>query len=161
MFTSTDFPSYAGRARTTVGSILEKVLVHESRLAASTHAYLWRVRGSPLQSIKRLFAEQGRQIDRWLGEITTCARAVGVAAVTPEDKNDTVEGVTAPRAAAAELLARHEAIIRELRAALDAVSERDPEGDTATLLNGLLDFHETSAWMLRLLLESPEQSRVV
>ena len=161
MLMSSDTPTFAGKARATLGAILMEVLREESQLAASLHRYAWRVRGSPLLSIKRLFAEQERQIDRWVTELGSRAQGIGLAALTPAAEGPEGEAPASPRAIVAELLARHEAIIRELRSAVAAVAERDPDGDTATVLNGLLEFHETSAWMLRLLLESPERARVV
>jgi DNA-binding ferritin-like protein len=133
-------------------------------LAATAHAFEWRVRGSPLQSIKRLFAEQSRQIDRWLGDVSQCAERVGVAAAAVAEAERAIERIdsgTAPRIAAAELLDRHEALAAELRAAVKVLAERDPNNDAIPVLDGLLDFHETSAWMLRLLLETPERSRLV
>jgi DNA-binding ferritin-like protein len=150
--------------RSTIGAILQKVLSHESGLAATAHAFEWRVRGSPLQSIKRLFAEQSRQIDRWLGDVSQCAQRVGIAAAAvaqAERRIEAIDSGTAPRVAASELLQRHEALAHELRASIDLLAERDPNNDAVPVLDGLLDFHETSAWMLRLLLETPERSRLV
>jgi DNA-binding ferritin-like protein len=160
---STGSPASA-KTRTTIGSILQIVLTHESRLAATAHEFEWRVQGSPLQSIKRLFAEQSRQIDRWLNDVSECARTLGVREaareLSGEDANSPDSG-TAPRAAARELLLRHETIACELRGALDGAHDREANNDAAMLLGGLLEFHETSAWILRLLLESPERARVV
>lgn len=155
----------AAAPRSIVGSILQTVLSHESRLAATAHAFEWRVRGSPLQSIKRLFAEQSRQIDRWLDDVSECAQRVGIAAAAAGGERHRAEnGIdsdTAPRIAAAELLQRHEALARELRAAVTVLAERDPNNDAVAVLDGLLYFHETSAWMLRLLLETPERAGLV
>ena len=150
----------ADKARFSLRTILENVFVQESRLAATTQGYAWRVRGSPLKSIRRLFAEQGRQVDRWVGEINKVVRAFGIS--TKADSIIEANGgdTAAPRDAVQELLARHEAIIAELRGAVEVLNERDPHGDAAALLGGLLEFHETSAWMLRLLLESPERARL-
>jgi len=155
-------PSF-GKPRTTVGAILQMVLAHESGLAATAHDFEWRVRGSPLQSIKRLFAEQSRQIDRWLGDVARCAQGAGIAAgqAAAAPAGDSVDSEAAPRAAAKELLRRHEALAGELRHAVDVVRHRESHTDAGELLTGLLHFHETSAWMLRLLLEAPERSHVV
>lgn len=150
--------------RAGIGAVLERVLLHESQLAASTREFMSRVRGSPMQSIKRLFAEQGRQIDRWVDEVGMCVRAIGgaVACATKGSAVDHDEfDPTAPGVAVTSLLRRHEKAIRELRPVVEMLRTRDPNGDAASVLAGLLEFHETTAWMLRLLLESPERARVM
>jgi starvation-inducible DNA-binding protein len=153
----------AAKPRAGLSAILEAVLRHESALAASLHDYEWRVRGSPLLSVKRLFAEQGRQIDRWVNELARSAG--GLSAVTGGTVARSGEPLAAdpaaPRVAVADLLARHEAAISELRVALDTVARSQPDGEPALLLSGVLEFHETAAWMLRLLLDSPARARMV
>lgn len=147
-------------ARRPIAALLAHVLAEESQLSATTRNYLWHVPGSPLQSLKRLFAEQGRQIDRWINDLSARLGALGAACtgVTADaaaaETDDATVGVPA-------ILERHEAIAAELREAVEALRNRDPDGDAVMLLSGLLEFHETSAWMLRLLLESPERSRIV
>lgn len=156
---TTDFPTLAARGRT-LRVILADVLANESRLAAVSHAYVWRVGGSPLQSFKRLIGEQARQVERWVAELRDCARTVGIA-TGAWALADASEAAPSPRPdVVADLLARHEAIVAELRGAVAAAAERDPDGRPAFVLGGLLEFHETSAWMLRLVLNSPERSRI-
>lgn len=163
MLTSTEFPALPVRSGTRLRTVLNHVLIQESRLAAVTRDYVGRLRGSPLESIRRLLGEQGRQMDRWLREISTRVRGAETNATSPPEPAAEAhrpgEG-TAPRQAAAELLSRHEAIIRELRTAVEALGENGT-ADEAALLNPLLEFHETSAWILRLLLESPDRARVI
>ena len=49
----------------------------------------------------------------------------------------------------AELLADHEAIIRQLRTDLDTANEKYHDAGTSDFLTGLLEGHEKMAWMLR------------
>ncbi len=155
-------PTPASKPRSTVRAVLESVLAQETHLAAVTRECSWRVRGSPLQSVKRLFAEQARQIDGWLTDLLACASALGVATRPAPLPAVEVASNAAPGTggAVAEMLARHEAAVAELREAVAALRHRDPNGEAVLLLNGLLEFHETSAWMLRLVLESPDQRRM-
>lgn len=154
----------ARSTRAGLGAVLERVLLHESQLAASTREFMSRVRGSPMQSIKRLFAEQGRQIDRWVDEVGLCVRAIGGAVVCAAKGSaapDVDFDPAAPRVAMTSLLRRHEKAIGELRPVVEMLQARDPNGDAVSVLAGLLEFHETTVWMLRLLLESPVRARVM
>jgi starvation-inducible DNA-binding protein len=158
---STSPSGFTEKARDLVRRILEQVLLDESQLAAATRGYVWRVRRSPVQSLVRLFAEQGRQIDRWLGDVSEQARTIGLAVRAPFT-DATAQAAAAdeiPSAGPAvigELLAHHERLAKRLRAAVGTLAERDDATDAVNLLHGLLEFHETTAWMLRLVLEAPE-----
>ena len=156
---TTDFPTVAARGRT-LRALLVDVLANESRLAAVSHAYVWRVRGSPRQSFKRLIGEQARQVERWVAELRDCARAVGITTGGGAPPVEPAAAASPRPDVVTDLLARHEAIVAELRGAVAAATERDPDGRAALVLGGLLEFHETAAWMLRLVLNSPERSRI-
>lgn len=154
------------KARELLSSILKHAVTEESQLAAATQRYVWRVRGSPMLSLHRLFTEQGRQIDRWLGELGTQARAMGVAfgagrvaEETGGTADDSREPPPAARTAIGDLLALHEGIASRLRHDMEALHDGASDlTPTTAVLTGLLEFHETTAWMLRLLLESSERA---
>jgi starvation-inducible DNA-binding protein len=155
--------STGAKARDCIGAVLKHVLVDESRLAAATRDYVWRVRGSPIRSLNRLFAEQGRQIDRWVGEVAAHARTFGVAlsgrGAEPSPTPPTAAGLTSPRAMIHELLSLHEDLAARLRKDMAALAETEQESDAAIFLSGLLEFHQTTAWMLRLVLSAPTARR--
>lgn len=150
------------KARRTLAAVFEHVLAEESHLASTTHRYVWRVRGSPVQSLKRLFAEQGRQIDRWVGELVNQARRAGIAPRSAPEQVDVDVPLDSPSevpppaegAMIGELLVLHEHMASQLRTDVAVLEERDSDPGAARLLTGLLEFHETTAWMLRLLLET-------
>lgn len=163
---STFSTTLPGRARDRLRAVIAHVLAEESQLAAATHGYSWRVRGSAVQSLNRLFTEQGRQIERWLGKLAAQARAIGLAAPSTGRAHSSASAIEArpvdaasPSAALAELLTLHEHIAARLRADRNALEER-AESLVAGLLSDLIDFHDTTAWMLKLLLASPEPVRV-
>lgn len=126
-------------------------------LSETMRNYLARVTGPNFHSLFRLFGDQRRQVDRWLGEITARARAISsVAWVGVEEiAQSAKDAVAAPKAVpprnmVGELLALHEGIAARLRAELAGCA-----GDSATidLLGRVVDFHETAAWMLRMVLQ--------
>lgn len=131
--------------RSPLSTVLERLLAEESRLAAVTRTYAWRVRGAPMASLNRLFAEQGRQIDQWMSDLADRAGDFGVAL----RRRPAAAGARARPAGISELVAGHEAIASELRETVRDLDAREPDGDAAFLLRGLLEFHETTLWMLR------------
>jgi DNA-binding ferritin-like protein len=151
---------FGGKARSVFAAILEHVVADESRLAATMRDFTWRVRGSPMQSMNRLFAEQGRQIDRWLAELAAKARAVGIA-FSAKDRGESADAQelaerNGVRDRIGQLLALHERLAEQLGSDLAVLEDDGADREAAGLLEGLRDFHETAAWMLRVLLESPE-----
>jgi starvation-inducible DNA-binding protein len=52
----------------------------------------------------------------------------------------------------ASLLSDHEAVIRSLRADLEACTAKFGDAGTSDFLTGLMEQHEKMAWMLRALL---------
>lgn len=153
------------KARNIVGAILAHVLNEESRLAATTRRYAWRARGSAVQSLARLFVEQGRQIERWLGEVRAQARAAGVSLATSSADANSAGVPTAaneppapPAVVIGELLALHRSLADRLRRDVDALERREPTATVTTVLTRMLEFHETTVWMLRLVLETHETS---
>lgn len=149
------------KPRSVLRTVLQRVLAEECHLAVMTRDYGWRVPGAPVQSIKRLFAEQGRQIDGWMRELRGQARRVGLTGEWNPD-GETAAGA-APESTTgivSALLAQHQKLACELSEAIEALHQKNPNSDAAGFLSGLRDFHETSAWMLNILLSSAETRRV-
>lgn len=129
-------------------------------LSATMRDYVARITGPNFHSLFRLFGDQRRQVDRWLGELTERAHAIGIMARFGVDEIArsaravvTPRNPLPPRNMVGELLALHEGIAARLRAELSSC-----RGDSATLdfLRRLADFHETAAWMLRMVLQGPD-----
>ena len=147
-------PGITGKARETLAKILDHVLQDECSLSATTRAYRWNVTGPNLYSLHRLFDEQRRQLDHWLTQIGQRAKSAGFG--VQNSLEDISRNATPSPAAAAgvppstmigDLLTRHEEMAERLRQ--DVARLGDPT--TAELLNRLREFHETTAWMLRML----------
>ena len=151
--------SLGAKARENLARILNHALQEEVVLSATMRDFLGSVTGPNFHSLYRLFGDHCRQIDRWLGEIGERARALGaVMRATVVEQAKSAGGSADPAARPArnivgDLLALHEGIAARLRADLAACG-----GDTATadFLTRLVDFHETTAWMLRMVLDGPE-----
>lgn len=155
---SSEMSGPLARTREQVLRLLGHALEEEVTLSATMRGILGRVTGAPFHSVYRLLGDQCRQIDQWLTEIGDRARAFGAATpveATPAPVSVASEGELS-RHTLGELLALHEGIAGRLRADL-ATSAADAA--TSSLLGRLVDFHETTAWMLRMLLDGPEVPR--
>jgi DNA-binding ferritin-like protein len=107
--------------------------------------------------LHRLFDEQRRQLDYWLGRVIEQGKSIGLrkrgaTAEKPalsEAETKSSAGLPA-RTMIGDLLTRHERIARQLRDDIERLA--DPV--TADLLLALVEFHETTAWMLRVVKNS-------
>jgi len=150
-------PGITGKARASLVRILDHVLKEECFLLATTQDYRWNVTGPNLYSLHRLFDEQRHQLDYWLDRVIERAKSIGLSKRSVEKEAKRTEatkpGARLPaRSMIRDLLARHERIARHLR---DDIA-RLPDRATAELLQRLLEFHETTAWMLRMVHNGPD-----
>lgn len=144
-----------GKARQTLARILNHVLAEECMLAATTRDFRWKVTGPNFHSLHKLFDEQRRQIDGWLDQLLARSKAVGVPAEATAAGMGGGPGdgpVMPAHQMIGELLARHEAMAQQLQRDIEACGAGLGDRGTAELLQRLEEFHETTAWMLRMLL---------
>ena len=151
--------SLSSRTREALARILDPVLAEECSLSVTMRDYRGSVSGPNFHSLHTLLAEQRPQSDGGLAQLFQRKRAVGGA--EPGTLEELTRAAEAGRGACAgvpagrmidDLLTRHEAMSRKLR---DEV-ERLVDPATAELLRRVADFHDTSAWLLRMLLDGPE-----
>ena len=150
-----------GKARESLGKVLDHVLQDECFLLAITRDYRGKVTGPNLYSLHRLFDEQRRQLDYWLNRVFDLTKAFGLGARNGVEKKmrqaegdaPTSTGVPA-RKMIGDLLTKHEEMAHRLRRDLERL--RDPA--TADVLSGLVEFHETSAWILRMVADTGSTS---
>jgi starvation-inducible DNA-binding protein len=150
------------KARQTLVKILDHVLRDECSLSDTIRDYRWSVTGPNLYSLHRLFDEQRRQLDYWLEQVMERARSMGFgsrrsaeAKLASAPERPALPGVPV-RSMVGDLLARHENMADRLRHDIDKL--RDP--GLAELLMKLVEFHETTAWMLRVVNHGPDTDQV-
>lgn len=150
-------------ARDCVGRILNHALADEFALSSATRDYHWNVSGPHFRSLYELFDGQYRELDRWIERIAERARALGVTALSGWTELISSPRFTPRRGAdltastmLAVLIELHDRMARQLAA--DAAQCAGEWGDsgTADLLRELLEYHETTAWVLGELLEDRE-----
>lgn len=153
-------------ARVRVGEILNHALADEFALSMAARDYHWHVTGPQSRNLYELFNEQYHELDRWIGRIGERARALGIAARTGwsdlirAPRISPARGVDLSAACMmAELVHLHDQTAERLRADATACAERHGDPISAELLNGLIEYHESIAWMLGELLEDETLAR--
>ena len=151
-----------GKTRESLTRILDLVLKEEVFLLATMREYRGSVTGPNHYSLQRLFDEQRHQLGYWLDRVIERTKLIGGVkkAAKVRLKNAEPElkvGANVPaRSMLGDLQSRHERMARRLREDI----ERLPDAATAELLWRLVEFHETTAWMLRVVHSGPDADPV-
>jgi starvation-inducible DNA-binding protein len=145
-----------GDKRDAVATILNTLLADEYVLYTKTRNYHWNVVGPQFNDLHRFFETQYEALNDVVDEVAERARTLGGKALgTLVEFTKTTRLRERPgeypdaRGMIGDLLADHEAIVRQLR--IDLVTAMDKHGDAGTsdFLTGLMEKHEKMAWMLR------------
>jgi starvation-inducible DNA-binding protein len=149
----------ADKDRSAVADVLNRQLSDEYLLYTKTRNYHWNVVGPQFNDLHKFFEAQYEALDEIVDEVAERARTLGGRALgtlaefsqharlkeRPGDRPDA-------RGMIADLLADHEAVVRQLRDDLDVAVKHNDTG-TNDFLTGLMEKHEKMAWMLRAFLE--------
>ena len=145
--------------RQTVVKILNALLADEYVLYTKTRNYHWNVVGPRFNDLHKFFEAQYEDLNGVVDDVAERARtlggpALGTLAEFVKAARLTEHPGQAPDADGmlADLLAGHEAIVRQLRTDLEAAAAGHDAG-TSDFLTGLMERHEKMAWMLRAFLE--------
>ncbi|HET6204468.1 MAG TPA: DNA starvation/stationary phase protection protein [Planctomycetota bacterium] len=145
--------------RNDVVGILNTLLADEFLLYTKTRNYHWNVVGHQFHDLHKFFEAQYEALDEIVDEVAERARSLGGpsagtlkeflgATRLKESPGETPDA----RGMVGNLLADHEAVVRSLRADLEACTKLGDAG-TTDFLTGLMERHEKTAWMLRATLE--------
>ena len=149
-------------SRREIAGMLEQVLADEFALATATRDYHWAVTGPHFRSLYELFDEQFRQLNEGMEKIAETARALSVPLRTgwnemaPRPRFSPISGYSLnTRAMMSSLMTMHRGMADCLQAgARERASALHPL--LAVVLDELLEYHETTAWMLSELLQDRE-----
>lgn len=139
-----------------VNELLSAVLANETVLYMKTRKAHWNVSGESFMELHRLFEEHYKQIEKTIDEVAERIGKLGgqtMGTLSEFSKHTTLKEhpgkYPATKEMMKELLNDHETIIRELRADVDRCSEKFKDAGTADFLTGIMESHETIAWILR------------
>lgn len=142
-----------------VVEVLQTVLADEFILYTKLRNYHWNVTGTHFRALHLLFEEQYTAIETTIDETAERIRTYGAKAIgTTSEFSKTSRLQEQPgeypeaRQMVANLAADHETMVRNLREDVEKMDEYDDVAGE-DFLTGLLQTHQTMAWMLRSFLE--------
>jgi len=143
-----------------VVKILNTLLSDEYVLYTKTRNYHWNVLGPQFNDLHKFFEEQYTELNVVADDVAERARALGGWALGTLKEfsqharlNEHPGEYPNARQMIANLLADHEALVRQLRADLESAEKHHDMG-TNDFLTGLMEKHEKMAWMLRAFLQA-------
>lgn len=139
-----------------VADELNKLLSDEFLLYTKTRKFHWNVEGAQFHDLHLFFEKQYNQLATIMDEVAERIRKIGhyalgsmkhflqeTSLLENEDNETSASGMLQ------QLLDDHETIIRRLRNDIDIFQEKYKDAGSADFITGLVEQHETMAWMLR------------
>lgn len=152
----------SGEQTKQVAGILQRLLADEHVFYMRLRNYHWNVVGPHFGSLHALFQAQYTAVELIIDQVAERIRSIGypvvIGTLTEMLQQTTLQekpGVyPVDRQMVDDLVADHEAIIRNLRRDLRACDEQYDDMGTSDFLTALMEEHEKLAWLLRAHLES-------
>ena len=139
-----------------IASLLSTILANEMTLYIKTRKFHWNVSGESFMELHKLFEAQYKQLEEYIDEIAERISKLGEKTIGTMKEFSALATLTespkkypSQKHMLQELLADHETLIKELRKQVTACSEKYNDAGTADFLTGLMEDHETVAWILR------------
>ncbi|MGZ3884198.1 MAG: Dps family protein [Bacteroidia bacterium] len=137
-------------------SMLSSILSDEMTLYIKTRKFHWNVSGESFMELHKLFQDQYQQLEAAADEIAERIGKLGHSTVGTMSEFSKLSSLAehpgkypSTKEMLKELLKDHETVIVHLRKSGDDCLEKNKDAGTADFLVGLMEQHETIAWILR------------
>lgn len=137
-------------------SLLSAVLADEMTLYIKTRKAHWNVAGESFMELHKLFENQYKLLEESIDEVAERIGKLGHKTIgTMQEflKHSAIQENPGQYMHAkdtiAELLSDHESVIVQLRKDVTESVEKNKDAGTGDFLTGLMEQHETMAWILR------------
>jgi starvation-inducible DNA-binding protein len=137
-------------------SLLSTVLATEMTLYIKTRKAHWNVTGESFMELHKLFEAQYTQLEASIDEVAERIGKLGEKTIGTMQEfskfsclKENPGKYVSSKEIIRELLNDHETVIIKLRKDVDACAEKNKDAGTADFLTGLMEQHETIAWILR------------
>ena len=144
------------KERTGVCNILNTLLADETLLYLKTRKHHWNVTGKDFSELHVLFEAQYTDLEIIIDEVAERINKLGGKTIGTMSEFTLLSRIIehpnkypVQKAMISELLSDHETLITELRKDIDVCTNDNHDAGTADLLTGILQQHETIAWILR------------
>ena len=137
-------------------AILEVVLSNEMTLYVKTRKAHWHVTGESIMELHKLYEGQYKQLEEVIDEVAERIGKLGRKTIgTMQEFSNRTSIKERPakyspsKHMLKELLKDHETVIIQLRKDVQVCVTKTRDAGTADFLTGLMEEHETIAWILR------------
>lgn len=135
---------------------LSSLLSNEMMLYVKTRKFHWNVSGESFMELHKLYESQYKQIEESIDEIAERIGKLGENSIGTMKEftefatiKEHAGTYTNSKDSLGELLSDHQTVIVELRKNIEESAEKNKDAGTVDFLTGLLEQHETMAWVLR------------
>jgi len=139
-----------------VNALLSVILSDEVTLYIKTRKFHWNVAGESFMELHKLFESQYTELETIIDTVAERIGKLGGKTIGTMSEFSLLSRIVEhpnkypiQKAMLLELLSDHEILIGELRKDIDLCSDENHDAGTADLLTGILQQHESIAWILR------------
>lgn len=136
--------------------LLTILLSDEMTLYIKTRKFHWNVSGDSFMEIHKLFQSQYTELEKTIDEIAERINKLGGKTIGTMKEfiklarlKEAPDSYPAQKDMIKDLLHDHETVIVELRNDIEICSKNSKDVGTIDFLTGILQQHETTAWVLR------------
>jgi starvation-inducible DNA-binding protein len=137
-------------------NILSVVLADEMTLYVKTRKYHWNVCGESFMELHKLFQQQYTELEETIDLVAERISKLGGKTIgTMREFVERTRLKESPdkypdqKSMMKDLMDDHESLIIELRKDIDSCADKSKDIGTIDFLTGILEQHETTAWVLR------------
>ncbi len=136
--------------------LLAIILSDEMMLYVKTRKFHWNVSGESFMELHKLFQAQYTELEENIDLIAERINKLGGKTIGTMNEFISLSRIKekpgnypAQKEMMKELLSNHEAIIIELRKDIEICDSKNKDSGTTDFLTGLMEQHESTAWVLR------------
>ena len=139
-----------------VTEILAVVLADQVTLYTKSRKFHWNVSGESFMELHKLFEGQYKQIEESIDEVAERINKLGSKTIGTLQEFSKITSIKehpgkfpSSKEMILELMEDHESVIQSLRLNIEECADKFKDAGTADFLTGLMEKHETIAWILR------------
>jgi starvation-inducible DNA-binding protein len=137
-------------------NLMSIILSDEMTLYIKTRKFHWNVAGESFMELHKLFENQYTELEVIIDEVAERINKLGGKTIGTMNEFTLLSRIVehpnkypVQKAMISELLSDHEMLISELRKDIDICADECHDVGSADLLTGILQQHESIAWILR------------
>jgi starvation-inducible DNA-binding protein len=137
-------------------ALLSVVLADEMTLYIKTRKFHWNVSGASFMELHKLFQSQYTELEETIDEVAERINKLGSKTIGTMDEflkltrlKESPDKYPNQKDMMKELLHDHESVIVQLRKDIDESTEKNKDAGSTDFLTGIMEQHETTAWILR------------